>query len=169
MSYEVRAEDTADLDGIREVNRLAFGGEDEALLVDRLRADGDVVVSLVAFSRGEVVGHVLFSRLPIEQTENKVAGAALAPVAVLPAWQRQGVGSALIRQGLARCVELGVAGVVVLGHPEYYPRFGFSADLARNLTAPFAGPAFMALELEPGALAAGGTVRYAAAFASLPS
>jgi putative acetyltransferase len=116
-----------------------------------------------------IVGHVLFSRLPIEQVGGVVEGAALAPVAVRPEWQRQGIGSALIRHGLAVCRERGIAAIVVLGHPEYYPRFGFSADLAQNLIAPFSGPAFMALELRPGALSGGGTVRYAAAFSSLPS
>ena len=169
MSVEIREEAAADVDGIREVNRFAFGGDEEVRLVDRLRADGDVIVSLVAVEDGEVVGHALFSRLPIEVTGGSVRATGLAPVAVRPERQRQGIGSALIRRWLALCKERGCAAVIVLGHPEYYPRFGFSAKLAGKLSAPFSGPAFMALELEPGALGSGGTVHYPTAFGVPPS
>ena len=133
-------------------------------MVDRLRDDGELVASLVAERAGCVVGHVLFSALPIAAAAGVIAGTALAPVAVLPSCQRQGIGSALIRAGLRRCAELGNEAVVVLGHPTYYPRFGFSAALAERLDAPFAGPAFMALELARGILDHGGTVSYPAAF-----
>lgn len=165
--YEIREETAADGVGIREVNRLAFAGDEEARLVDRLRADGEFIVSLVAVDDDAVVGHALFSRLPIERGGDVVRAAALAPVAVRPDRQRQGIGSALIRRGIALCRERGCAAVVVLGHPEYYPRFGFSAGRAANLRAPFSGPAFMALELESGALAGGGEVRYPPAFGGL--
>ena len=111
-----------------------------------------------------MVGHILFSHLPIVAASGVIAGAALAPVAVLPPFQRQGIGSALIHAGLRDCAELGSEAVVVLGHPAYYPRFGFSATLAQRLAAPFSGPAFMALELVPLALSDGGTMRYPAAF-----
>ena len=160
----VRVETPADFAAVHIVNREAFGQPDEADLVERLRADGEVVVSLVAERESAIVGHVLFSRLPIVVGEREIAGAALAPVAVLPRFQRQGIGSALVRSGLRRCAESGCEAVVVLGHPAYYPRFGFSAPLAERLDAPFSGAAFMALELVPGALADGGAVRYAAAF-----
>jgi putative acetyltransferase len=161
---EIRDETTADREAIREVNRRAFGGEAEAWLVDRLRDDGLVVASLVAVDAGSIVGHVLFSDLPIETPVGVVPAAALAPLAVVPERQRQGIGSALVRRGLGVCRERGRAAVVVLGHPGYYPRFGFAADLARSLRAPYAGEAFMALELEPGSLAGGGIVRYPDAF-----
>jgi putative acetyltransferase len=85
-------------------------------------------------------------------------------VAVHPLHQRRGVGAALIRHGLAECRAKGIAAVLVLGHPEYYPHFGFSAAAASRLDAPFSGPAFMAIELTPGVLRRGGSVRYAAAF-----
>ncbi len=159
-----RVETPADFAAVRIVNREAFGQPDEADLVERLRTDGEVVVSLVAERESAIVGHVLFSRLPIVVGEREIAGAALAPVAVLPRFQRQGIGSALVRSGLRHCAESGCEAVVVLGHPAYYPRFGFSTALAERLDAPFSGAAFMALELAPGALADGGAVRYAVAF-----
>jgi putative acetyltransferase len=152
------------IDAIRDLLRRAFGGGEEADLVDRLRADGDVILSLVATEADCVVGVVVFSTLPIERDGELVRGASLAPVAVAPERQGGGVGSAMIRRGLEMCRDRGVEAVVVLGWLGYYPRFGFSADLARGLRAPFSGDSFMAVELRPGALAGGGTVRYARAF-----
>ena len=145
---------------IRAVEEAAFGQPDEAELVDRLRADVDALVELVAEDGGEVVGHILFSPM---RNEAGLSVAALAPVAVAPARQRGGVGGALVRAGLEACRAAGVDLVVVLGHADYYPRFGFSAQAAEALTAPFSGPHFMALELTPGALRPM-TVRYAPAF-----
>ena len=162
--FQVRPEGGADLDAIRTVNREAFGTMAEADLVDALRANGDAALSLVAESDSGVVGHILFSHLPIRASTRDVAAVALAPMSVLPQWHRRGVGSALVRAGLDRCREAGFEAVVVLGHPAYYPRFGFSARLAEPLQAPFSGSAFMALELVPGALSAGGVVGYPAAF-----
>lgn len=156
----IRLAAPTDAAAIRDVVAAAFGQPDEADLVDRLRADGDVLVELVAEHGGTVVGHVLFSRLGIGPIE----GAALAPLAVAPDRQRTGVGVALTRAGIDRCRELGVPAIVVLGHADYYPRFGFSPALARPLEAPFSGPSFMAMELVPGALARGGRLRYAPAF-----
>ncbi|MGH9671813.1 MAG: GNAT family N-acetyltransferase, partial [Bryobacteraceae bacterium] len=114
----------------------------------------------------DIAGHILFSPLPIDVAGGRVIrAAALAPVAVRPEAQRAGIGSALIRRGLEICRDRGCAASVVLGWPEYYPRFGFSAELARRLRAPFSGESFMALELEPGSLAGvEGMVRYARAF-----
>ena len=151
----------ADFLAIRDVVVAAFGQPEEADLIERLRAEGDVLVELVADEAGAIAGHILFSRLGIGAME----GAALAPLAVAPARQRSGIGAALTRAGVARCRELCIPAIVVLGHADYYRRFGFSAALAAPLEAPFSGPSFMALELAPGALAAGGRVRYAPAFA----
>ncbi|MGH6830056.1 MAG: GNAT family N-acetyltransferase, partial [Methylocella sp.] len=96
--------------------------------------------------------------------------AALAPLAIRPEFQRQGIGSVLIEAGIAACSARNLAGIVVLGHPQLYRRFGFSSAAARSLRAPFSGDAFMALELKPGALVAHpGTVRYADAFGALPA
>ena len=162
----IRDEEPGDGPAIREVNEHAFGRRDEADLVDRLRADGEVVASLVVLQSQaqEIVGHIPFGRLPIELGDRVIAGAALAPMAVRPHLQRRGIGTALVRAGLERCRERAVEAVIVLGHSDYYPRFGFSSILAQKLQAPFSGPAFMALELSPGALARGGRVRYPSAF-----
>ncbi len=160
----IRPETPGDYEAIREVNRRAFGGEDEAQLVDRLRAGGLSVASLAAIENKRILGHILFSDLPIETENGTIRAVALAPMAVLPEHRNQGIGSALVREGLEACRRGGIEAAIVLGHPNYYPRFGFSAKTAETLRAPFSGPAFMALELVPGALANGGTVRYLPAF-----
>jgi putative acetyltransferase len=161
----VRDERDVDDAAIRDVNVAAFGGADEADLIAALRADGDVLLSLVAEADGAVVGHILFSRMFIETPGGAVPAVALAPVAVRPDRQRQGIGGRLIRQGLGQLRSAGERIVIVLGHPAYYPRFGFSAAQARALQSPFEGDAFMTLELSPGALdGITGRVRYAPAF-----
>ena len=151
MSIIIRPESTADQDAIRHVNRLAFGQDEEARLVDALRDGGYVRVSLVAEQTGQVVGHILFSDLPIITEAGTVAALALAPMAVLPELQRQGIGSALVQKGLEACRQQGHRIVVVLGHAHFYPRFGFSPKLAAHLESPFSGSdSFMAVELVPG-------------------
>ena len=160
----IREETAGDYDAVFHVERDAFGREDEARLVEQLREDGVVIASLVAVEEGEVVGHILFTELPVESEAGTVRAAALAPMAVRSDMQSRGIGSALVEAGIAVCRQRGVKAVVVLGHASYYPRFGFSAALASRLQAPFSGPVFMAMELEPGSLAAGGKPRYAEAF-----
>jgi putative acetyltransferase len=135
------------------VNRQAFGRADEASLVRRLRDDGLVVASLVAEQDGAAAGHLMLSWLPTRVDGHSLRAVALAPVAVLPERQRQGVGSLLVEASIQAARELNVEAIIVLGHPRYYPRFGFSASAARGLAAPFSGDAFMALELMPGSLA----------------
>jgi len=161
----IREEIPDDYAAVRELNRTAFEGEAEGQLVDRLREDGAVVVSLVAVEGCEIVGHILFSDLVVETDQAVLHAVSLAPMAVAPKFQRRGIGSALMRHGLAVCRERGRSVVVVLGHPEYYPRFGFSTELAKNLRGPYSGDAWMALELIPDALdGVQGTVRYPKAF-----
>lgn len=158
----IRPEVSADNEAIRHVNRLAFGRDDEARLVDALRDVGFLQVSLVAMQAEQIVGHILFSDLPIITWAGTVLALALAPMAVLPGFQRQGIGSTLVRRGLEECRRQGHRIVVVLGHPDFYPRFGFSPKLAARLDSPFSGrEAFMALELVPGALdGVAGPVQY---------
>ena len=152
-SMLIRPETTADHEAIRQVNRLAFGQDAEARLVDALRDGGYVQASLVAEKDGQIVGHILFSELPIITEAGTIPALALAPMAVLPANQRQGIGSALVRRGLEICREQGHRTFIVLGHPDFYPRFGFSAKLAEPLSSPFGGgEAWTALELVPGSL-----------------
>lgn len=138
--------------GIRAVNRAAFGRSDEADLVDQLRGDEHTLVSLVAELEGSIAGHILFSRMWIRTSRGLVSAAALAPVAVLPEYQRQGIGGLLIRQRLELLRAQGERIVIVAGHPGYYPRFGFSSDKAKMLDSPFPPEAFMAMELCAGAL-----------------
>jgi putative acetyltransferase len=153
-----------DFPAIRQILRHAFARDDEANLVERLRADGDVLVELVSGDDIALQGHILYSPLAIERPGATLAAAALAPVSVLPAFQRSGIGVALIEAGNARCAALDLSAIIVLGRADYYPKFGFSARVAESLQAPFSGPHFMALELRPGALKVGGRVRYAKAF-----
>jgi putative acetyltransferase len=160
----IRYAKAADHAAIASVNTAAFGKPDEADLVARLRADEDVMFELVAEEAGEVIGHILFSRLWADRAE---LYAALAPMSVLPARQNAGHGSSLIRSGLEQLREFGAHGVLVLGHPAYYPRFGFSADAAAQVRSAYAGsPAFMALALEDGAFAAPMSVAYPDAFSA---
>ena len=152
---------------IRRVNEQAFGRAAEAALVDGLRAHGRVSLSLVAERDGEVIGHILFSPVRIDSGLESTAGLGLAPMAVLPAHQRAGIGSLLVRAGLAECRRAGHGCVVVLGHPEYYPRFGFVPASRHGLAWEHPAPdeAFMVLPLREGAIAAaGGVVRYAPEF-----
>lgn len=152
-------------DAVLELNRNTFGGEDEAAIVDRLSRDGLVALSLVALEGDAVVGHILFSDLPCEMDGREIKALALAPMSVRPDRQRTGIGSALVRAGLARLSETDAEAVIVLGHEDYYPRFGFSAALASRIASPFPGPHFMALELRPGSLSGtAGHVQYPAAF-----
>lgn len=145
-SIEIRPEQPADLEAIREVNRQAFGQEQEGRIVDALRANG-VVLSLVAVTEGVVAGHILFSPL----TVGPVTGAALGPMAVLPPYQRRGIGSQLVQRGLERLRADGCAFVALIGHPEFYPRFGFRAAADIGMTCEWEVPAeaFMVTVLDP--------------------
>lgn len=164
---EERCEDEAAVAAIVE---QAFGRSLEAGLVSSLRREGAVALSLVAQQEGRVLGHVLFSPVIIEGDAEGFPAAALAPLSVLPAFQRLGIGSALVSAGLARCREIGFSRVLVVGDPAYYQRFGFSPAAAAGIRFPGDVPqeAFMALALEPGALeGCAGTARYAPAFDKL--
>lgn len=167
----IRAESENDVPRVAAVHRAAFGQPDEANFVDRLRATARPQVSLVALRGGALVGHIFFSPVAIEAAPADLCPMGLAPVGVLPAHQNAGVGDALVRAGLEACRALGAQAVVVLGHPAYYPRFGFLPARRFGLHCEYVAPdddAFMALEILQGALAGvTGLVRYAPAFANL--
>jgi putative acetyltransferase len=148
----------ADRPAIDAVITAAFGRADEARLVERLRADDDTMFELVAEQDGVVVGHILFSRLWADRPE---LYAALAPLTVHPDQQKTGVGSALVRASLDTAREFGCHGVLVLGDPAYYGRFGFAAETAREVSAPYRGlAAFQGLALEDGAFSRALAIAY---------
>jgi putative acetyltransferase len=161
----VRAEQPEDAPRVRKVNEAAFGRSDEANLVEELRKEGAVLLSLVAELEDQIIGHILFSRMTVETERGSVAAVSLAPMAVLPDHQGHRVGSQLVRGGIDVLRERGERIVIVLGHKEYYLQFGFTAENARDLSSPFPPEAFMAMELVEGALdGIRGTVKYPAAF-----
>ncbi|MBF0546054.1 MAG: N-acetyltransferase [Candidatus Riflebacteria bacterium] len=121
----IKTEELKDLPIVRKINEAAFGKPHEANIVDNLRKNCSELLSLVAVEGKEIVGHILFSPAEIEGPQGKVRGMGLAPVAVLPERQKQGIGKLLINEGLARLRNIGCPFVIVLGHPEYYPKFGF--------------------------------------------
>ena len=169
MSVKIRPETSRDRAAIWNVNQEAFGGDAEANLIVALRDGGFVEVSLVAEVNGEIIGHILFSRLFIVTKASTVNALSLAPMAVLPSHQRQGIGSRLVEAGLDTCREAGHKIVLVLGHPDFYPRFGFSAELSRPMASPFGGgEAWMALELVRGSLdGVEGRVEFSPPFSAL--
>lgn len=162
MIRQIRAGDHAAVD---EVLRSAFGRAEEAELVARLRDAEDVLFELVAVEDGGVVGHILMSRL---WADSPGLYAALAPLSVLPNRQRAGVGAALVTASLDAARDVGCHGVLVLGDPAYYGRFGFSAEHARTVESPYRGLAgFQALPLEEFAFAKPLTAVYPDAFAGV--
>jgi putative acetyltransferase len=164
----IRPEREGDAAAIWDVNRTAFPTQAEADLVDSLRRHGASVVSLVADAGGFIVGHILFS--PVTFAGGHGHGLGLAPLAVRPERQRQGIGSKLVCAGLAASREHGAGAIVVVGHSTFYPRFGFVPASRFGLRCEYdvADEVFMALELVPDALVGkGGLVRYHPAFAAL--
>ena len=121
----IREEQPQDIKIIRDLNKRAFGQTQEADLVDKLRRNCDDQLSLVALIQNQVVGHILFTPVMVESEDNIVKGMALAPMAVLPEYQRQGIGSELVRAGIEKLKKRQCPFIIVLGHAEYYPRFGF--------------------------------------------
>ena len=149
----IRAERVEDADAIRVVNQRAFGGNAEGSLVDALRMANKVMVSLVAQQDDNIVGHILFSPVAITNAPDEIRGVGLAPMSVLPEFQNRGIGAQLVRAGLAACQAAGYDVVVVLGHVDYYPRFGFARAADFGLENEYeATDAFMVLELRAGAL-----------------
>ncbi|HYH86672.1 MAG TPA: N-acetyltransferase [Pyrinomonadaceae bacterium] len=166
----IRAENAEDREAVRKVNESAFGRVGEADLVDALRENEPRHISLVADDDGRVVGHIFFSPVTVESSAGDWAAMGLAPMAVLPEFQGRGVGSGLVREGLAECLRAGHEVVVVLGHADYYPRFGFTPARSLGIECEFPVPEenFMVAELKDGALAGRkGKVRYRPEFRSV--
>ncbi|WP_394175245.1 GNAT family N-acetyltransferase [Guptibacillus hwajinpoensis] len=166
---EIREEKEADHEAISEVLREAFNSEDEVQLVNAIRESQGFIseLSLVALhNRSEPVGYILFSEIELHTEKGSVPSLALAPVAVVPKLQNEGIGSMLIKDGMMRATSLGYRHVVVLGHKEYYPKFGFVPASEKNITGPFqAGDSFMVRELKKDALSeVSGEVVYPKAF-----
>ena len=172
MNIQLDAEQEADHQQIFEVNRRAFNQPDEGQLVNKIRSGANFVpeLSLVAKYDVKVIGHILFSKISILTGDSEFETLALAPVAVDPDYQKMGVGKKLIEAGLQKAGQLGFESVIVLGHPDYYPKFGFEPASKWRITCPFEAPdnAFMGVELKPGALGSKpGVVRYPVEFGEL--
>jgi putative acetyltransferase len=151
---------------VLELNRLAFKGDEEPRLIKNLARDNSILASFVAVDGDEIVGHILFSPLHLMVNGKRIDAVALAPMCVTPGRQKQGIGTQLVGHGIEEMKSAGQAAIIVLGHVNFYPRFGFRHDLAKNLACSFNQyEAFMGLELIEGSLAGNaGTCRYARAF-----
>ncbi len=165
----IRDEIEGDWGAVYAINVAAFESSAEAGLVDSLREQAQPYVSLVAEEDGVVIGHIMFSPVSLSgHADLQVIG--LAPMSVTPERQREGIGSALVRAGLERCKEMGFVAAVVLGHPDYYPRFGFQPSSRFGIDSEYDVPeeVFMAMELQPGALdEKSGRASYHSAFGDL--
>jgi putative acetyltransferase len=164
----IRPAEPEDAAGIRAVHEAAFSTPAEADLVEALSREGDAIVSLVAARQREIIGHVLLSRMAVSGGGRRFRALGLAPAGVLPGFRGGGIGSALIEAALAIAKTTGEELVFVLGEPNYYARFGFSAEAAAPFASPYAGPYFMALALRPDfAPPTAGEAAYARAFSDL--
>jgi putative acetyltransferase len=163
----IREEEPSDIDKICEVNSDAFETETEANLVNALRSSGCTFISLIAETDNKLVGHILFTPVELTDNGNKLRILGLAPMAVLSQYQNKGIGSKLVKAGLEYCRSLGYDAVVVLGHPNYYPRFGFVPSIKVGIKSEYEVPdeVFMILELIPGVLKNHmGVIKYHAGF-----
>ena len=169
MKVEVRQETETDFAAVYELNKTSFGQDVEATLVDLLRNSNAFIpeLSLVATTANTIVGHILFTKIKISNDEEEFESLALAPMAVRPDLQRQGIGGQLIRYGLHKARELGYTSVIVLGHEQYYPKFGFEPAEKWNIKSPYDVPSnvFMGIELvSEGLKNVSGMVQYSKEF-----
>lgn len=164
----IRQENPADVDAIERVNVSAFGGDAEARLVAAVRKSKDFIpeLSLIAQVGGRVVGHILLSAIDLAARQGSAKGLALAPMAVMPSQSHRGIGSLLVRAGLAKAGSLGYDAVIVIGYPDFYSRLGFSKASVWGLRCqlPVPDDVVMAMELRNGALKEGMSAQYTAPF-----
>lgn len=166
----IREEESGDIRAIRHVNKWAFGQDNEANIIEKLRKRSGLTISLVAVHDTEIVGYIAFSPVMIEAEGSSFEAITLVPMAVLPIYQRKGIGSQMVQVGLEKCRRLGYEIVVVLGHLDYYPRFGFAPAVPKGISCEFEVPeeAWMMLELREGALAGRrGKVRFQPEFSEV--
>ena len=166
----IRKEEPRDIIAIRSVNEHAFDQGDEANIIEQLRKRSALTISLVAFQDDKIAGHIAFSPVIVEGEDSNFGAIALAPMAVLPSYQRKGIGALLVQAGLEECQHLGYEVVVLVGHPDYYPRFGFITASPQGLECEFEVPdeAWMMLELQKGTLAGRrGKVRFQPEFSEI--
>jgi putative acetyltransferase len=166
----IREERPEDIAAIRCVNLESFGRPQEANLIEMLRTNGGILLSLVATYDSQVIGHILYSPVTAGFSEKKIGGAGLGPMAVLPKYQRQGVGGKLIEFGITRLKQSGCPFIVVLGHADYYPRFGFRPASDYWLKCEWSVPdnAFMALVLDESKIRdLSGLAKYRAEFSNI--
>ena len=164
MNTTIRKEEEKDHKQIYEVNKLAFQQENESKLIEKIRKSENFIpeLSIVAEIDNRIVGHILFSKIKIIG-DSDYESLALAPMAVIPEFQKRGIGSELIKKGIDKAKELGFDSIIVLGHKEYYPKFGFQRASKWNIKCPFEVPddVFMAIELTEKAFEGkAGTVKY---------
>jgi predicted N-acetyltransferase YhbS len=155
MEIKIRQEVNKDYKRVYEITKLAFGQEKESKLIEKVRKGPNFVpeLSLVAEKDNEIVGHILFSKMKIVG-ESEYETLMLAPLAVIPELQKQGIGGKLIKKGIEKAIELGFDSIIVVGHKDYYPKFGFQKASKWGIKCPFEVPdgAFMAIELTENAL-----------------
>jgi putative acetyltransferase len=163
---QIRLSEPADLQAIRDVHRRAFPTSAEADLVDRIVADGDAAVSMVA-EDGRIVGHVLLSRMEVTADGRTLDALGLGPIGVVPELQGEGIGSALIDAAVEEVRLAGTQMLFLLGEPGFYSRFGFTAAAAEAFESPYAGPYFQALPLVDLPAVRSGVAKYAPAFDDL--
>lgn len=163
--FVIRHAEPRDIDAIQVLIKKAFDGPLEAKLVEDLAGDGDLFLSLVAESRGEIIGHIAFS--PLVSKDGTAKGQALAPLAVAPLWQRQGIGIALVTEAHGILRRMGQDFALVLGDPAYYGRLGYTTEAAKRFQAAYDGPYLQALILSDAGHKAHGALAYAPAFARL--
>lgn len=173
MNIHIRPENESDHPAIREVNEQVFGRPDEAEIVEQVRQSPGFVpeLSFVAERDAQIAGHALFSEVTVQGETQSWTILTLGPIAVRPEFQRQGVGGRLLREGISRASALGYRAIALIGHPTYYPRFGFVPGSRFGLTCEFAVPdeVFMALPLRPDGLAeVQGRIVYPPAFRTTP-